>query len=328
MLIKDLKINKLTTSNQKALTPLRPPDRRGSSAFALPVVLWTIAFLAGLIMLVVGSVNSWLDEEGHAERVFRARQMALSGLAIAMDKNIQADDPILTKGDPKSREGESYSVEIGNEAGLINPNYLIMPSKRPLFQQLFQNWGVSEKDQESAIDGLYDWISPTELTSPHGAKRAEYEAQGKEGFPPNSLFLDAREMAMVIGFGPVMKAKPTWRNYFSTFNPGRINILTCGANILVDVLGITPEQADAWVKLITGANSASGKEPPHISNIDDVADLIGVTAAQRTMMHQYFRLTGDIRHIDSKGTCNGVSHHIIVVMTDGPKGFLLKWQEE
>ncbi|MFI0348363.1 MAG: general secretion pathway protein GspK [Chthoniobacterales bacterium] len=300
-------------------------------AFALPMVLWAIAFLTALILMVAGSVNNWLKEESHAERVFRARQMALSGLAIAMNTNISPNDPILTKGDPKSKEGESYWVQVTSESGLINPNlWLQKPDHRTPFQVLFGHWNISEEDQESAIDGLYDWQSATPLRSPHGAKADNYEALGLEGYPPNAPFVDAREMAMVIGFAPVMKAQPKWKNYFSTYNPGTININVCDKDILTDFLGITPDQADAFIKLRKGPPNAAPSLTNNglsITNLLEAEQVIGLSPTQNNILLNYFGISGNVRHIDSIGTCNGVVHHIIVIMA-GIGNNILSWQEE
>lgn len=306
---------------------------KNKNAFALPMVLWTIAFLTALILLVAGTVNNWLQEESHAQRSFRARQMALSGLAIAMNNMVAPDDPILTKGDPKSKDGESYTVQISSESALINPNIWLKQSDRLIFQKIFGSWQIPEETQEAAIDGLYDWQSPSPLRSAHGAKAGEYEAQGLEGYPPNAPFVDTREMAMVIGFAPIMKAKPSWRDYFSTYNPGQVNIIACDKNILTDLLGLTGDQADAWIKLRTPTNNSStrgltGNNTLQLTNITDAGKLIGVSADQNNILQRYFSISGNIRRLDSIGNCFGVTHHIIVIMADGNRNNMLSWQEQ
>ncbi|MFZ4115549.1 MAG: general secretion pathway protein GspK [Chthoniobacterales bacterium] len=300
-----------------------------SNAFALPMVLWAIAFLAGLIILVAGSVSSWLDEESHAERLFHARQLALSGLAIGMNPNIRPNDPALTQGDPTDKEGESFSVHLNNESGFINPNTWLAKSDRVIFQRLFEKWGVSQKDQETAIDGLYDWQSRTELRSAHGAKQAEYEKHGLEGYPPNAPFVHAREMGMVIGFASVVKANPKWEHYFSTFNPGKININYCSPEMFIDLLGLTPQQTEAFVKLCAGPDGISGTEDDLIFNdINQAAKLMGVSGLQEQLLLNYFGVTGNIRRIDSKGIYHGITHHIVVIIGDSQGGSMLSWQEQ
>jgi hypothetical protein len=297
-----------------------------STAFALPMVLWTIAFLAGLILLAAGSINSWMEEEAHAEKVFRARQMALSGLAIGMNTTILPGDPLLIKGDPASKEGESYAVQLNNETAFINPNIWLAQSDRVIFQRLFATWGLSEEEQEIAIDGLYDWQSPTVLRSAHGAKSGDYEAIGLDGYPPNAPFVNSQEMAMVIGFGRVMKAKPQWKKYFSTFNPGKINIMFCGPEMLTDLVGLTPEQATGFIKVCDGDGTPGSSAT--FQSIDDAIKLIGPNQLQQSILKNYFDITGNIRRIDSIGSCYGVTHHIIVVMSVGGSNSMLSWQEQ
>ncbi len=300
------------------------------SAFALPIVLWTIALLTILVMMALGAVNRWLDEATNAEKSFRARQLALSGLAIAMNQTVPPNDPILTKGNPNSNQGESYTVEITNDAGLINPNIFLRGADHVFFfQALFNAWKVAEADQENAIDGLYDWQSRTDLRSAHGAKRGEYEAIGLEGYPPNAPFLDAREMAMVIGFAPIMKAKPNWKKYFSTYNPGKISLRAAPPEILEDVLGMTSEQAEAWIKLSAGPDGIIGTEDDlPLNSLDEAAKLMGLDAQQQSKLNRWFTLSGHVRRIDSMGNCNGTIHHIIVIMRDVMSNTILSWQED
>ncbi len=293
------------------------------------MVLWTILFLTGLLLLAAGSINGWLDEESHAERLFHARQLALSGLAIGMNPDVRPNDPVLTQGNPTKRDGEGFLVQLNNESGFINPNLWLAKSDRIIFQRLFEKWGVSQKDQEAAIDGLYDWQSPTELRSAHGAKAADYQELGLEGYPPNAPFVHAHEMAMVLGFAPVIKANPRWEHYFSTFNPGKININYCAPEMFTDLLGMTPEQTEAFVKLCAGPDGISGTEDDLVfSDIHEAAKLMGLSGMQEQLLLNYFGVSGNIRRIDSRGTYHGVTHHIIVVMGDSRSRYILSWQEQ
>lgn len=328
-----LTLQQTLSFKKKARTHVLPQNSLHQSrrnGFALPIVLWTIAILTVLVMMALGAVNRWIDEASIAEKTFRARQLALSGLAIAMNQNVAPNDPILTKGDPKSNQGESYTVEITNDAGLINPNIFLKGAEHTFFfQALFNAWNVAEADQEKAIDGLYDWQSPTTLSSPHGAKQGEYAAIGLDGYPPNTPFLDAREMAMVIGFAPVMKAKPNWKKYFSTYNSGKISLRAAPPEILEDVLGMTPEQAEAWVKLSAGPDGIIGTaDDLQFSSLDEAAKLMGLNSDQELKLNRWFTIDGHVRRIDSMGNCNGTIHHIIVIMRDVRSNTILSWQEE
>ena len=85
-------------------------------AIALPLVLWSIALLGGLVVLLAGVVGDWLESESRAERRFVARQMALSGVALGLNPAVKPGDPLLRRGSP---DGEGFEVRLENEAAKI-----------------------------------------------------------------------------------------------------------------------------------------------------------------------------------------------------------------
>ncbi len=296
------------------------------SGMALPMVLWTIALLAGIVVLLVGVLDGWISEETRAGKIFQARQQALSGIAVG--QAVQPGDPILQHSTEGGAEG--YSVVIKDESGLINPNtWLRMtPDRRDLFQKLFTAWGLDMNQCAAAADGLYDWQSPNPFRSPHGAKQPEYEAAGKSGLPPGAPFVSPEEMSLAIGFGPVMQAKPTWKSYFSTLNNlPKINILHAPKDILTDLLGLTPAQADAWITQRNGKDGIEGTEDDlKPSNIEQVERIyLAANNAQKAIISDTCDITGSIRRIESTGYCNGVKHRITIVTSEGT---LLGWSEQ
>jgi hypothetical protein len=142
------------------------------------MVLWTIALLTSISLLLAGVIHGWILEETRSGKIFRARQQALSGIAVATNASITPGDPLL---EARSADGEEgYSVTIKDESGLINPNYFLTqaPDRRDLFKRLFASWGLDINQSDAAADGLYDWQSPSPFRSLHGAKKAEYESSG------------------------------------------------------------------------------------------------------------------------------------------------------
>lgn len=306
---------------------------KNRAGMALPMVLWTIALLAAVTLLLAGVIEGWITEETREGKQFRARQQALSGLAVAMNSSVTQGDPLLSH-----QEGdEGYKVTIKDESGLINPNVLLgaNPDRRDLLGKLFTAWGLDVIASETAADGLYDWQSSNPFRSLHGAKKGEYNAAGHAGFPPNAPFTAPDEMALVIGFDPVMQAKPDWRSYFTTYYNGKINILHASKSILTDLLGLTQEQANQWISLREGQDGIDGtSDDLTVENIDKAADLIGCNAAQRAVLLAACDVTGSVRRIESTGTCNGVKRTITVILsgstTDNaqPHSNLLGWSEQ
>ena len=299
---------------------------------ALPMVLWAIALLTGVTLLLAGVINSWIEEETRAGKSFRARQMALSGLALAMNGGVLPGDPLLSGG---NRE-EGWNVVIGDESGLINPNVLLSakPDRRDILRELFNSWKVSPLDAETAADCLYDWSSTVPFKSPRGAKQPEYEAAGFAGLPPGAPFVSPEEMELVLGFDLVRKANPGWKRYFSTYNQGKVNLQHATRNILVDLLQLTPAQADAWITLRNGKDGIEGTEDDvRPGTLDKAASLIGATSMQRAAIAAAASIEGSLRRIESTGYCQGVKRRIVVVMaaSDGnnpQSSSVAGWTEE
>lgn len=281
---------------------------------ALPMVLWTIALLAGITVLLAGILRGWVDEETRAGKQFRARLQALSGVAVAMSPQIQPGDPLLKRGD--GTEGEGYVVEIKDESGLINPNFLLSrnPDRRDVLKILFSSWNLAPEETDAAADGLYDWQSPTPFKSIHGAKAQDYAAAGRSGFPPGAPFVSPEEMELVIGFDPVARNKPDWGTYFTTHYYGPVNLLRAPRNVLTDLLQLTPIQADAWIRLRNGKDGVEGTDDDlQPGSLNDALGLMGVSGAQQTMLGNVCGVRGGVRRIESTGHCNGVEHKITVV---------------
>ena len=289
-----------------------------SRGMALPMVLWSIALLTGIVLLLAGIIEGWITEETHSGKLFLARQQALSGVAVAMNPGVFPGDPLLNQFSKDGSEG--YQVVIKDESGLINPNYYLSqtPDQRSVLGQLFTSWKLDKNTSDAATDGLYDWQSQSPFRSLRGAKKEEYEAAGMSGLPPGSPFASPEEMELVIGFEPVVQAKPDWINYFTTYYNGPVNILKASKNVLVELLGLLPSQADAWIALRAGKdrieNTADDLQPTDITN---AVSLMGVNGAQGAVIAKICTIRGSVRRIESTGICNGVKQRITVIAPTG-----------
>ena len=296
---------------------------------ALPMVLWCIALLTGVVLLLVGILQGWIEEEARAGKMFRARQQALSGVAIAMNAAIQPGDPLLHR--ESGTTGEGYSVQIKDESGRINPNHFLgqNPDHRDVLARLFTAWGLDKATCDAVDDCLYDWQSPSPFKSLHGAKKAEYASEGRSGLPPGAPFNSPEEMELVLGFDAVRQAKPDWLSYFTTYYSGPVNILRAPKPVLTDLLGLTSSQADAWISLRAGKDGIEGTEDDiNPGSLDAAMTLMGANGVQRALIQSAGGLGGNVRRIESTGFCNGVKHTITVIGDPQAGGTLLGWSEE
>jgi hypothetical protein len=299
-------------------------------AMALPMVLWCIALLTGVTLLLVGIIQGWTEEEARAGRLFRARQQALSGVALAMNPGIHPGDPILSR--DNSSTGEGYHVEIKDVSGLINPNTWLSPDHRALFARPLALWGLDKLTCETIADRLFDWQSPLPFKSLKGAKADEYEANGFPGLPPGRPFSSPEEMNQVLGFDAVSELKKDWQSYFTTYATNGINILYAPKHILTDLLGLTSAQADDWITRRSGKDGIegtpddfNGAPPP---NTNSAAALWpGVFPTFLPPQCITAAPFGSCLQVESTGFCNGVKHKIIAVVGQSG-GTLIGWSEE
>ena len=298
---------------------------RSHRGVALSLVLWCIAFVAGLVVLVGGAVSSWIDAEVLAEKKFVARQMALSGLAIGLNPVIKTGDPLLHRG---SKDSEGFDVVIGNESAKLNPNFWIEQNNRSIFTRLFASWGADMTASDAAIDSLKDWIDADDFLSMKGAERGEYEKAGRPGFPPNRPIKNIREMEAILNLAPILASKQDWCNAFTIWYSGKISIQHADQNTLTSIAELTPKQCQALLDVRAGLDRMEGTDDDHkFESMAAVAALLGADARQRAALLEFFDTSGDVRRIESTGWCAGVSHKITVVAAEGGSAPLMGWEE-
>ena len=294
-------------------------------AIALPMVLWCIAFLAGLVVLTGGLVRGWIESESLAERKFVARQMALSGIALGLNPVVENGSPLLRKG---NKNTEGYEVKITNESARLNPNFWIQSGNRAIFNRLFANWGASLAEAEAAIDSLQDWIDGDDLVLLKGAERGDYERAGRPGYPANRPLKHIREMESIMNLAPLLAAKQGWQEDFTIWYSGKISIQHATEPILTALVELTPNQCQSLIEMRAGRDGVENTaDDQKLQSIEAVADFLGAGGKQRTALLEFFDTSGDLRRIESTGWCGAISHKIVVIAPTGSPGQIMSWEE-
>lgn len=206
----------------------RRPNRRGA---ALLAVLWIIALLIGLVASVSLLLLQDVDLAATKRQAFRARLLAESALALAMNPDIKPDDPLLYR---QVAEDEIYQVEFAGEDGLINPNVLLQREDRETLRRIFRAWGLRDQDANVLIDRLLDWVDGDDFTRVQGGESKSY---GRNGLPFNRPFRSVEEMALVRGMEVVEELYPGWRGWFSVYASGVLDVNEARPEILAAVTG-------------------------------------------------------------------------------------------
>ena len=73
---------------------------------------------------------------------------------------------------------------------------------------------------------------------PQGAEKDYYQAHGFPDFPKNQGFSSLEEMLLVRGMDVVERAKPDWRNYFSIYGDGLIDLNNAPKEIIMAICNV------------------------------------------------------------------------------------------
>lgn len=206
----------------------RQARQRGA---ALLAVLWVIALLIGLVAATSLLLMQDVEMAAVKRQVFRARMLSEAALAIAMNPDLKPDDPLLRR---QVAEDEAFIVEMTGEDGLLNPNVLLLREDRDTLRRIFLYWGMNVQQANTLIDRLLDWVDTDDFARVQGGERKLYN---RVGMPFNRPFRSIEEMALVSGMEVVEEAYPQWRNWFSIYASGVLDVNEAQPEVIAAVTG-------------------------------------------------------------------------------------------
>lgn len=214
---------------------LRPPStldfparQRGA---ALLAVLWIIALLLGLVAATSLLLMQDIELAAVKRQVFRARMLSEAALAIAMNPDVKADDPLLRR---QVAEDERFLVEMTGEDGVLNPNVLLQREDKDTLRRVFMYWGMNVQQANILIDRLLDWVDGDDFARVQGGERKLYN---RNGMPFNRPFRSIEEMSLVSGMELVEQAYPQWRDWFSIYASGVVDVNSARPEVMAAVTG-------------------------------------------------------------------------------------------
>jgi hypothetical protein len=224
-------------------------------------VLWSTLVLGIAVFGVVELVELSVEHTSHEERALEARGLALSGVALGLNPQLQKDDPLLAQ---KTATDEQFKVTIESGGARMNPNYVLLSKHREILANLFNQWGVPLDQANHVADCLYDWVTPGDLKSLNGAKADDYAKANLPQRPTYKAFESLEEMEEVIGMDIVAKAKPNWKNSFTVWSGGPLDVKEAPPDLIAAIFGVDPKR----VAMLTDARNGRDGIP---GTSDDVA---------------------------------------------------------
>lgn len=254
------------------LTPTTSNPR--SQGSALMLMIWAVLLMSVTVLGVVQYIQSSAAEATLASYEFRALHLAESGLAVGMHPNTRRGDLVLKQ---KIGPDSGFDVVINYEGARIPINYATDERLREAIYNLFVYWQLDAEAAAIAADSLADWVDNDNSPRANGAEADYYQQLGIYDAPRNQGFVRVDEMLLVRGMEAVDRRKPDWREYFSIYGEGQIDLRTVFKDVLLAVTGASESDVTRFITERDGADGIPGTEDDRRIRDEEAYQLLGLS---------------------------------------------------
>jgi general secretion pathway protein K len=260
---------------------------------------------------------------------FRARQLAESGIALALHPSVKRYDPLLKH---EVAEGESFEVTIESEDSRININRLLAKEDTELLRRLFTHWDLTQRQIDTIVDCLLDWNDADDLPRLNGAELDEYLAAGRHRGPANGPFRTLEELQEVLNLEPLHDANPDWIDSFSIYSGGKINLNDASIDLIQVICGVTVSRAESFVRLRNGPDREEHTEDDvEFTEPQDAAAALGMSLEEFQAFSDEVTLRESTLRLTSIGRVDDHERKITVILrrsAENPAPTILGWEED
>jgi general secretion pathway protein K len=292
---------------------------------ALMAVLWLIAILALACMATLRVISFDMELASSKVHGSRARQVAEMGIAVGAHRLVKRTDPLLHRNNGET--GEGFDVKLVSEGGRFNINYILRQEDKALLRKLFIDWGLELDTAQEIADALGDWIDADDNEALNGAEKKFYEKEGRINQPFNRPFYDVNEMSLVRGMDLVEAVRPDWRNCFTIWSSGPLDVNEAPAELIAAAAEVSIEQADNIPQNVNGPDGV--RDTTDDQPYDKLEDALMVIGASPDIAKR-FGIKDNTTRIESIGYAEGSKRRITVIVSnkEGGKPTLLERTEE
>lgn len=289
--------------------------RRGSS---LLLVLWAIMLMGFAVIGLVRNLSRGMEESIAANRSFRARLMLESARTVA-------SHPAILRGDPLLRQEISpllsWDVTLSTEGSRLAVNQLASNRlQRRFASQLFENWGMEAREAAAFTESLADWIDPDSAPLPQGAERDWYTSQGHPDHPWNKPFSVLDDLLLVRGAEVMDRVKPDWRDYFTVYGDGTIDVHTAGDDVLAALLQVTPSEVSRLSRARRGPDGFNGtQDDRRFTSLTEVRSLLDVPERNYRFASRLLVLNHPIRRTQCHAKAGSLERRLTLIEGPGLK---------
>lgn len=283
---------------------------RGS---ALVAVIWLIAILALASVAAIKVVAFDLDVATARIHGFRASQLAEMGIAVGANPVVERTDPILRQW--SEEYGEGFQVRLISEGEKFNINAILINDDKNLLKSMFIEWGMDIDESSALTDALSDWVDSNDEEGLNGAEVAWYEEDGRINQPFNRPFYDLDEMRLVRGMDYLEALRPDWRDWFTIWSSGALDINEASAELIGVAAEVNAEEASIILETVRGADGVRDTEDDvPFKSVEEALALLGVDGTLRPDIFSRFTVNETTTRIESIGTTPGAKRKIVVIV--------------
>ena len=284
--------------------------RKGATLIA---VFWIMAVMALALVATVKITRYQTDVAGSQMNGIEARQYADMGLNLASNPVVEEWDPILSWRFPEANAG--FDVKILSEGARFNINFILFAEDKALIRLILAEWGIDFDTSSEIADALIDWIDADDTVQLNGAENDYYEGQGFFDRPFNRPFYDLDEMRLVRGMDLVEAANPNWRDWFTVWSSGGLDINEAPAELIAVATDTNIEEAVALVEIIDGPDGIRNTEDDQPIDVPSALAQLGVLDPTGVIPA---RLNADdqVSRIESIGFVGGIRRKLVLIVSN------------
>ncbi|WP_367872647.1 general secretion pathway protein GspK [Luteolibacter sp. Populi] len=293
---------------------MRPrPKLSHTRGSALIAVMWLIAILALASMAAIRMIYFDVDLSASQIHGFRARQMAEMGIAVASNPAVKRTDPLLHQMSEES--GEGFEARLISEGEKFNINALLLKQDEQFFKSLFIDWGLTLDEAQAMTDALIDWVDTNDEAGLNGAESKWYLDQGRLNQPFNHPFYNLDEMRFVKGMDYIEALKPDWRNWFTIWSSGQLDLNEAPAELIAAAAECTVEEANIIPETVRGPDGVrETDDDAPFQQLEAALTLLGVDTNARPDIAARMTVNDATQRIESIGTVSGAKRKITVIV--------------
>ena len=289
--------------------------RISEKGIALLAVMFALMILLFVATAMWESAQFGWDENSLERQRFIARQLAESGVALAMHPDVENGDPILHQEYP---DGRKFDVIVGTEGGRILINAIGEDVIADTVRELFILWGLDATQAAIVVESLADWIDSDSEVKTNGAENDYYTSQGFPAYPSNASLVSIEQMLLAKGMAEVAKIKPDWRRYFTIYGDGLIDLNQAPADILEALFQSSADAAANLVATRKGSDNEDGTIDDYvIAEMDEVSTLLGVSSEGMTRVEEWVTLENTVKRIESRAVVGDFRYSLVVLTETG-----------